>query len=251
MHHWLPAWPLLAAFIAASLALAITPGPGVIYIVTRSLAQGRAAGFASVAGIALGNAVNAAIAALGLAAVLATSALLYAALKYLGAVYLFYLAYQMLRRPDPAAGVATPAAAQPMKVFRDGVIVAMLNPKTALFYAALLPQFVDSPADFTRQALMLGGLFVLVAGVSDSLYVLLSRGIATHLGSMTRGLKVWSLRSGRHVCGPGPAGRHHESSGQRPQGHSLARFNPEFRAPRVAPDSAANPASPDSNPPAG
>ena len=72
MHHWLPAWPLLIAFIAASLALAVTPGPGVIYIVTRSLSQGRSAGFASVAGIALGNSVNAAAAALGLAAVLAT-----------------------------------------------------------------------------------------------------------------------------------------------------------------------------------
>jgi threonine/homoserine/homoserine lactone efflux protein len=190
MHHWLPAWPLLAAFIAASLALAITPGPGVIYIVTRSLSQGRAAGFASVAGIALGNALNATVAALGLAAVLAASALLYAALKYLGAAYLFYLAWQMLRRPDAAPGNASPAIARPMKVFRDGVIVAVLNPKTALFYAALLPQFVDAPAEFTRQALMLGGLFVVIAGISDSTYVLLSRGIAAHLGAMNRGLKV-------------------------------------------------------------
>jgi threonine/homoserine/homoserine lactone efflux protein len=190
MHHWLPAWPLLAAFIAASLALAITPGPGVIYIVTRSLSQGRAAGFASVAGIALGNALNATVAALGLAAVLAASALLYAALKYLGAAYLFFLAWQMLRRPDASPGNASPAVARPMKAFRDGIIVAVLNPKTALFYAALLPQFVDAPAEFTRQALMLGGLFVLIAGISDSTYVLLSRGIAAHLGGMTRGLKV-------------------------------------------------------------
>jgi len=190
MHHWLPAWPLLTAFIAASLALAITPGPGVICIVTRSLSQGRAAGFASVAGIALGNAVNAAAAALGLAAVLATSALLYATLKYLGAAYLFYLAWQMLRRPDATASNVSPTVARPMKVFRDGVIVAVLNPKTALFYAALLPQFVDAPADFTRQALMLGALFVVIAGISDSTYVLLSRGIAAHLGSMTRGLKA-------------------------------------------------------------
>lgn len=190
MHHWLPAWPLLVAFIAASLALAITPGPGVIYIVTRSLAQGRAAGFASVAGIALGNAVNATVAALGLAAILAASALLYAALKYLGAAYLFYLAYQMLRGPDPTRNATAPIVSRPMKVFRDGVIVAALNPKTALFYAALLPQFVDAPADFTRQAMTLGGLFVVIAGASDSMYVLLSRGIASRFGSMTRGLKA-------------------------------------------------------------
>ena len=190
MHHWLPAWPLLAAFVAASLALAITPGPGVIYIITRSLAQGRAAGFASVAGIALGNAVNATVAALGLAAILAASALLYAALKYLGAAYLFYLAYQMLRGPNAATRSMVPVVSRPMQVFRDGVVVAVLNPKTALFFAALLPQFVDVPADFTRQAMMLGGLFVVIAGASDSLYVLLSRGIAAHLGRMTRGLKA-------------------------------------------------------------
>jgi threonine/homoserine/homoserine lactone efflux protein len=190
MHHWFPAWPLLTAFIAASLALAVTPGPGVIYIVTRTLSQGRTAGFASVGGIALGNALNAAVAALGLAAVLATSALLYTALKYLGAAYLFYLAFQMLRQAEAPAGAITSIASRPMKVFRDGVIVAVLNPKTALFYAALLPQFVDSPADFTRQALMLGGLFVAIAGLSDSMYVLLSRGIATHLSSVTRGLRV-------------------------------------------------------------
>src|SRR5262245_31188640 len=103
MDHVLPAWPLLVTFIAAAVVLAVTPGPGVIYIVTRSLSQGRAAGFASVGGVAVGNAVNAAAASLGLAAVLATSALLYAALKYLGAIYLFFLAIQMLRQKDAPA----------------------------------------------------------------------------------------------------------------------------------------------------
>jgi len=195
MHHWLPAWPLLAAFIAASLALAITPGPGVIYIVTRSLSQGRTAGFASVAGIAVGNAVNAAVAALGMAAVLAASAMLYAVVKYLGAAYLFYLAYQMLRRTDAQAREPSPVAARPVSVFRDGVLVAVLNPKTALFFAALLPQFVDAPADFTRQSLSLGALFVTIAACSDSLYVVLSRRIAAHLGEMTR-----SLRFGRYAA---------------------------------------------------
>lgn len=190
MHHWLPAWPLLVTFVAASIALAVTPGPGVLYIVTRSLSQGRTAGFASVAGLAVGNAAGAAVAALGLAAVLAASSLLYAAVKYLGAAYLFYLAYQMLRRADVPANPAAPAPAQPLQAFRDGVIVGVLNPKTALFFAALLPQFVDSPADFTRQGLMLGGVFVAVAGVSDSLYVLLSHGIAARLGSMARGLRM-------------------------------------------------------------
>jgi threonine/homoserine/homoserine lactone efflux protein len=188
MHHYLPAWPLLATFMAAAVALAVTPGPGVIYIVTRSLSQGRSAGFASVAGLVVGNVVNAAAASLGLAAILAASALLYAALKYLGAAYLFYLAFQMLKRVDGPAIMAGLAPTQPGKVFRDGIIVAVFNPKTTLFYAALLPQFVDSPADFTVQALLLSAIFVLIAAASDSTYVLLSRGIAARFGASTRGL---------------------------------------------------------------
>lgn len=189
MHHYLPAAPLLATFVAASLALAIAPGPGVIYIVTRSLSQGRSAGFASVGGIAAGNIVNAVAASLGLAAVLATSAVLYAVLKYLGAAYLFYLAFQMLRRrAETAEATVSMQRTRPGKVFRDGVIVAILNPKTALFYAALLPQFVDSPRDFTAQALVLSAVFVSIAALSDSMYVLLSRGLAARFGARARGL---------------------------------------------------------------
>jgi threonine/homoserine/homoserine lactone efflux protein len=116
-------------------------------------------------------------------------------LKYLGAAYLFYLAYLMLRQSGATPRAPTLGATRPGKVFRDGVIVAVLNPKTALFYAALLPQFVDQPAFFTRQALMLSFIFVAIAGVSDSLYVLLSRGIAARFGSSVRGLKM-----GRHAA---------------------------------------------------
>jgi threonine/homoserine/homoserine lactone efflux protein len=220
MHHWLPAWPLLAAYIAASVALAVTPGPGVIYIVTRSLSQGRAAGFASVAGLAVGNAVYATAAALGVAAILAASAMLYAVLKYLGAAYLFYLAWQMLRKADAPATAPVLAAARPIKVFRDGVIVGVLNPKTALFFAALLPQFVDSAADFTRQALMLGALFVVIAGMSDSMYVVLSRSIARHLGSMTRGIRLGRYAAAAMYAALGllAATTHHPGSGHKAPG---------------------------------
>ncbi|HXC57855.1 MAG TPA: LysE family translocator [Steroidobacteraceae bacterium] len=203
MHHFLPAWPLLATFIGASVVLAVTPGPGVIYIVTRSLSQGRSAGFASVGGIAVGNIMNAAAASLGLAAVLATSALLYAALKYLGAAYLFYLAFQMLRRNEAPASAATLQPVQPRKVFRDGVIVAILNPKTALFYAALLPQFIDSPQHFTRQALLLSAIFVAIAAVSDSTYVMLSRGIAAKFSANARGLKAGRYAAAAMYAGLG------------------------------------------------
>lgn len=217
MHHYLPAWPLLATFMAASVALAVTPGPGVIYIVTRSLSQGRTAGFASVGGIAVGNAVNAAAASLGLAAILAASALLYAALKYLGAAYLFYLAWQMRKRSDAPALTAAAQPNQPRKVFRDGVIVAVFNPKTALFYAALLPQFVDQPASFTRQALILSLLFVVIAGISDSMYVLLSRVIAARLGASTRGLRLGRYAAAAMYAGLGvlAATTNHPGSAQR------------------------------------
>ena len=99
MNDLLPPWPLLAAFLAASFLLAITPGPGVLYIVTRSLAQGRRSGLASVAGVALGNFCNAMAAAIGLGALLTVSAAAFIAVKYAGALYLVYLGVQALRTP--------------------------------------------------------------------------------------------------------------------------------------------------------
>jgi threonine/homoserine/homoserine lactone efflux protein len=169
---------LIAAFLVASLVLAVTPGPGVVYIVARTLAQGRAAGLTSVAGVALGNLGNALGASLGLAALFAVSAAAFDVVKWAGAAYLLWLAWQALRRPAPAgtaqaAGVgAAPALA---RIFRDGFFVALLNPKTALFFAAFLPQFIADPAGAgIAQTALLGLLFVAVAALSDSAYVLLA-----------------------------------------------------------------------------
>jgi len=159
----------LAAFVLASTVLAVTPGPGAGYIVTRTLAPGLRAGFASVAGVALGNLLNAAGAALGLAALLAVSRWAFTLLQVAGALYLFWLALRVLRAPSQA-GAATPATA-PWTLFRDGAVVALLNPKTALFFAALLPQFIDARQPALPQALTLGALFVLIARCSDALYV--------------------------------------------------------------------------------
>ena len=138
MADWLPAPPLLAAFVLASLVLAVTPGPGVLYIVTRSLAQGRRAGLASVAGVALGNFGNALGAALGLAALFELSSWAFTVVKYAGAGYLVWLGVKALRAPVAAASMAAgaPSAATARRLFRDGFVVALLNPKTALFFAA-------------------------------------------------------------------------------------------------------------------
>src|SRR6202795_3646644 len=146
MHDLLPAWPLLSAFLVASLILAVTPGPAVFYIVTRSVAQGRRCGLASVAGVALGNLGNAIGASLGLAALFALSSVAFTVVKYAGALYLLYLGIQVLRG-GAANGAPPPGEHAPLRrVFGDGFVVALLNPKTTLFFAAFLPQFMHAAA---------------------------------------------------------------------------------------------------------
>ena len=170
------------AFLIASLVLALTPGPGVIYIVTRSLAGGRRAGLASAGGVALGNLGGALAATAGLAALLALSTWAFTIVKYAGAAYLVYLGVQIVRaRP----GEAAPSHVRPApvsRVFRDGFLVALLNPKTALFFAAFLPQFIDPDAASFRQSLLLAIVFVAIAALTDTLYALLAGTIAPRLG---------------------------------------------------------------------
>jgi len=180
MNDLLPSLPLLLAFLAAAFILAVTPGPGVVYIVTRTLAQGRTCGLASVAGVALGNFGNAAAAAVGLAALLAASATAFDLVKFAGATYLFYLGVQALRSKPSGA----PAATAPLgnwQVLRQGLLVALLNPKTTLFFAAFLPQFMQPTATPVLQALALSAIFVAVAAASDSGYVLLASILAPAL----------------------------------------------------------------------
>ena len=178
MTELLPAWPLLSAFLLASLVLAVTPGPGVLYIVTRSLVQGRRAGLASVAGVALGNLGNAGAAALGLAALFAVSALSFTLVKYAGAAYLIWLGVQMLRGTQVSTAAGTRATIPLARLFRDGFVVALLNPKTTVFFAAFLPQFLDPAAAPMAQGLLLGAIFVAIAAVTDSAYALAAGVIA-------------------------------------------------------------------------
>lgn len=163
--------PALLTFLLASLVLAATPGPGVIYILARTLAQGRRAGLSSVAGVAIGNLANAIGAAIGLSALFGVSSLAFTVIKYAGALYLCYLGVKTLASP-PAAARDAAAAADLAPIFRDGALVAALNPKTAFFFAAFLPQFIDPAASAILQSLLFGVLFVLIAVITDSLYVL-------------------------------------------------------------------------------
>ncbi|OIO71814.1 MAG: LysE family translocator [Zetaproteobacteria bacterium CG_4_9_14_3_um_filter_49_83] len=180
----LPPWPLLSAFLLASLVLAVTPGPGVLYILTRSLVQGRRSGLISVAAIALGNLGNALAASIGLAALFAVSSIAFAIVKYAGALYLIYLGIQMLRTPS-ATHSATHSTMQitgsPAHLFRDGLMVALLNPKTTLFFAAFLPQFLMAQASAISQSMLLGSLFVAIAAITDTVYAMSAGSIAALL----------------------------------------------------------------------
>ena len=171
------------AFALASLVLAATPGPGVVYIVTRTVAQGRRAGLLSVAGVALGNLGNAMGASLGLAALLAVSSVAFTVVKLAGAAYLLYLGWRALRPSASArvdAGFAPPEAG---RILREGFVVALLNPKTALFFAAFLPQFMDPASSALVHSVAFGAAFVLIAASTDTAYVLAAAAAAPILGA--------------------------------------------------------------------
>ena len=191
----LPDTPLLLAFVGASLALALTPGPAVVYIVARTVAQGRACGLASVIGVALGNLANAVGAALGLAALFAVSSSAFTVVKWAGAAYLVVLGVRMwLAQPAGLDAAATKPPVQPLRrVFRDGFIVALLNPKTSLFFAAFLPQFMDGHAGALAQTLALGSVFVAIACCTDLLYVLTASLVARRLNHAAR-TALWGNR---------------------------------------------------------
>lgn len=199
MTDLIPPWPLFSTFLIASFVLAVTPGPGVLYIATRSLAQGHRAGLASVAGVAVGNFGNALAASAGLAALFAVSSLAFSVIRYIGALYLVYLGVQMLRSsPMPMDNSASGPTASPLgHVFRDGFVVALLNPKTMVFFAAFLPQFLSPDAPPIFQSMVLGSLFVAIAAVTDSVYALAAGVVAPAL--RRRGVRNLGQRLGGGV----------------------------------------------------
>ena len=187
----------LPVFLLAALVLLLTPGPAVLYIVARSVDQGRLAGFVSVLGIEVGNFAQVLAAALGLSLILVSSALAFSIVKYLGAAYLIYLGVRRLLTREPAHQPKTFQRQSLRRIFRQGMVVAVLNPKTALFFFAFLPQFVDSTkGPVSLQLLTLGCLFVLMAIVTDGLYALL----AGSIGQWLKGTRAF-LRFERYVVG--------------------------------------------------
>ena len=170
----IPTAASLGVFAAAAVALLLTPGPAVLYIVTRSVEQGRLAGLVSVCGITSATLVHVLAAALGLSALLASSAVAFSAVKYAGAAYLIAIGVRRLLQPAAAAAGAPRLPARRLwRLYRDGFLVNLLNPKTALFFLAFLPQFVDpARGGAAFQAAFLGLLFAAMGFTSDGLYAI-------------------------------------------------------------------------------
>lgn len=176
----------LPLFIIAAVALLLVPGPAVLYIAARSASQGRAAGLVSVLAIETANLIQAVAAGLGLSAILLSSALAFDVVKYLGAGYLIYLGVRKLLAPENNAEAEIERESL-RQIYWQGVAVNILNPKTALFFFAFLPQFVDpARGNVIAQNLLLGLIFVGMAVVTDSMYALVVSSFASKLNGSRR-----------------------------------------------------------------
>ena len=165
----------LTIFLIASLGLLVIPGPSVIYIITRSITQGKKAGITSVLGIELATLCHITAAAFGLSAILVTSSFIFKIVKYIGAGYLIYLGLKVILSKSDHIEKKNSEETHPLTLFRKGFIVNLLNPKTALFFYAFLPQFIDpSIGSSSLQILFLGLIFVSLATITDCTYALIS-----------------------------------------------------------------------------
>jgi threonine/homoserine/homoserine lactone efflux protein len=192
----MPDFSHLMLFVGAAVALLLTPGPAVLYIVTRSVEQGRLAGLVSVLGICAGTLVHVVAAALGLSALLVSSALAFNVVRWLGAAYLIVLGLQTIRQRDTLPADVAPQADLP-GVFRQGVIVNVLNPHTALFFFAFLPQFVNpAHGHVPLQMVTLGLLFITLSMTTDAGWAL----AAGAAGQWLRGNPAFARRQ-RYVTG--------------------------------------------------
>lgn len=180
-------------FFSAALALNVSPGPDLLFVLSRTLSGGRRVGVASACGVCSGALVHVAAAALGISAILATSALAFAVVKYVGAAYLLYLGIQTLR--SAGAGMQLNLNAAPRtsawQAYRQGILVDILNPKAAIFFMAFLPQFVrPDQGSVAVQLLVLGVLVVMVAIVVECALVLLAARASSALRENRR-LSQW------------------------------------------------------------
>jgi len=201
----MPSLGTFLAFAGAAIALIVVPGPSVLYIVGRSVSQGRSHGLISALGVATGVLFHTAAAALGVSVVVARSAVAFSLLKYAGAAYLIYLGVQKLRRPSTlTTALENQNPLSMRRTYVQGLVVNILNPKTALFFLALLPQFVDpdrGPA--APQVVALGLLFAVLALMSDSTWALVASSVAGRLRRSDKALRRLDRGAGAVFIGLG------------------------------------------------
>ncbi|PYS51509.1 MAG: RhtB family transporter [Acidobacteria bacterium] len=193
----MPDWSKLSLFISVTVALVFMPGPNTLYIIARSINQGRRAGVVSSLGVQMGSLIHIAAAALGLSALLLSSALAFGVVKYAGAAYLIYLGVKTLLTKEKAVQAREVQKTSLSRVFYQGVVVNLLNPKTALFFLAFLPQFiVPARGRVWMQIISLGAILVLFGTLSDMTYAL----AAGSIGNWLRG-NLKFLRAQRYFAG--------------------------------------------------
>jgi threonine/homoserine/homoserine lactone efflux protein len=171
----------MIAFAVASLALLVIPGPAVLYVINRSIADGRSIALAGVAGLELGNFVHVVAATIGLSALIAASATAFGVVKWIGAGYLIYIGIRTIIR-KPAAFSQEQKSLSRRRSFTQGIIVNTFNPKVALFFLSFLPQFIDEKiGSAALQSLILGSLFVAIGLCTDGMYAILASALRTTL----------------------------------------------------------------------
>jgi threonine/homoserine/homoserine lactone efflux protein len=192
----MPSIESLLAFGIASLALLVIPGPAVLYIINRSVADGRNVALAAVAGLEIGNFMHVIAATVGLSAVIATSAAAFSAVKWIGAGYLIYIGIRTLAtKPQAVNQLNDPMSRR--RAFTQGIVVNTFNPKVALFFLSFLPQFIDADrGSAALQSLVLGSTFVVLGCISDSLFAILASALR---GTLLRGKSLPFVQ--RYVAG--------------------------------------------------
>jgi threonine/homoserine/homoserine lactone efflux protein len=190
-------WSTLTLFVTAASILVFMPGPNTLYIIARSVSQGRTAGIVSSLGVQVGTLVHVAAAAVGISALLLSSSLAFNVVKYAGAAYLIYLGIKTLLTREKVAEAETTEEKSLSRTFYQGIWVNVLNPKTALFFTAFLPQFIDvERGSVATQILLLGLIMIALGTLSDMVYAL----SAGSLGNLLRG-NLKFLRAQRYFAG--------------------------------------------------
>ncbi len=193
----MPDTSTILLFALASLILVIIPGPAVVYILTRSVSQGRAAGLVSAVGVNVGSTVHVLAAVLGLSIILAQSAVAFATIKWAGVIYLAWIGIRTLRSGDTIFEQVATERYELRRVFLQAVLVNILNPKVAIFFLAFLPQFVDTEApNPALQTLVLGMTLILVGLISDSVYAIIGGSVGDLFRSKPRAARNTRIGAG-------------------------------------------------------